>query len=149
MAGEPTVGRGRLSRRNAVRDTAFGVGGGALLLGLPPAVLVALGAYGIGTGSASATDLLVALGMMVLVAFGEEVLYRLLLLRILEDGLGSGIALVLSSVLFGALHLGNPDATVFGAVKLAAGTPEPLVPVRAPIGNVRCSALMCADAPWR
>lgn len=65
---------------------------------------------------------------------GEELLLRGLGLQALRRGLGDVAAVVLSSVLFGVLHLGNPNATPvaaliivlvglwFGAVRLRSGS---------------------------
>lgn len=61
------------------------------------------------------------LGGYFLIGFGEEFLVRGILFRALEVALGSVAALAFSSLLFGLLHLGNPGATVLGAVTGAAG----------------------------
>jgi hypothetical protein len=60
------------------------------------------------------------LGGYFLIAFGEELALRGILFRALEIALGSVGALVLSSTVFGLLHLGNPGATLIGAVTSAA-----------------------------
>lgn len=52
-------------------------------------------------------------------AFMEELIYRGVLFRVTEEYLGSWIALIATSAFFGARHLGNPDATVMGAVFIA------------------------------
>lgn len=52
-------------------------------------------------------------------AFMEELIYRGVLFRVTEEYLGSWIALIATSAIFGARHLGNPDATVIGAVFIA------------------------------
>jgi uncharacterized protein len=70
-------------------------------------------------GSGSVT---VALGLLGLVAVGavtEELMIRGLLFRLLEERTGTWVALVVSSVVFGAIHLPNPDATLWGAVAIA------------------------------
>ncbi|MEO5844411.1 MAG: CPBP family intramembrane glutamic endopeptidase [Caldimonas sp.] len=48
----------------------------------------------------------------------EEILLRGIVFRIAENALGTWIALALSSLLFGLLHLVNPQATVQGAVAI-------------------------------
>lgn len=54
----------------------------------------------------------------------EELVFRGVVFRVLEEWLGTWVALVLASLLFGGLHLTNPDATLWGAVAIAldAGT---------------------------
>lgn len=51
----------------------------------------------------------------------EEVLMRLIILRLLWRAVGVVPALLLTSLLFGALHLANPDATIFAGLCLLAG----------------------------
>lgn len=48
----------------------------------------------------------------------EETLFRGVVLRQLERLAGTWWALALSSILFGALHMGNPDATWTGAISI-------------------------------
>jgi len=50
------------------------------------------------------------------VAIFEEVLIRGIIFRIIEEKLGSSIALLISALIFGALHLFNPHATLISAV---------------------------------
>ncbi|MES2780791.1 MAG: CPBP family glutamic-type intramembrane protease [Bacteroidota bacterium] len=52
-------------------------------------------------------------------AIFEEILVRGIIFRILEEKLGSYIALILSAAIFGALHLGNPNSSVTAALGLA------------------------------
>jgi membrane protease YdiL (CAAX protease family) len=52
-------------------------------------------------------------------AFFEELIYRGVLFRVTEEYLGSWIALIATSAFFGARHLGNPDATLIGAIFVA------------------------------
>lgn len=58
-------------------------------------------------------------GMMAGVAVTEEVLFRGAVFRILEERTGTVLALVLSSVLFGAIHLVNVNATLWGTLSIA------------------------------
>jgi len=51
----------------------------------------------------------------------EETLLRLVIFRLLWRAFGVWPALLLAALLFGALHLGNPDATLFSAACLIAG----------------------------
>lgn len=58
-------------------------------------------------------------GFMAAAAVTEELLFRGVLFRIIEEHTGTWIALVLTGVLFGASHLLNPDASLWGAVAIA------------------------------
>jgi membrane protease YdiL (CAAX protease family) len=49
-------------------------------------------------------------------ALAEEVMCRGYLLTVVREAIGARAAIVLTSVLFGLLHLGNPDATVESVV---------------------------------
>ena len=49
----------------------------------------------------------------------EELLIRGILFRIMEESLGTWLALMISAAIFGAGHLGNPNATWWGAIAIA------------------------------
>lgn len=51
-------------------------------------------------------------------AFIEELVFRLIVFKLTEEALGSWIALVVQAVLFGALHFGNPNASIFSSVAI-------------------------------
>jgi hypothetical protein len=57
--------------------------------------------------------------MAILSGVGEEILFRGGVFRVLEDSLGTLLALILSGAIFGGLHLLNPHATIFSAVAIA------------------------------
>jgi membrane protease YdiL (CAAX protease family) len=58
-------------------------------------------------------------GGTVTTPFGEEMLFRGVVFRILEDVFGGWVALVLSSVWFGYVHSGNPGETFAGVAAIA------------------------------
>lgn len=63
--------------------------------------------------------LIATAGMMAGVAVIEEVLFRGVVFRILEERAGTVAALVASSILFGAIHLVNVNATLWGTLAIA------------------------------
>ncbi|MEV5887918.1 CPBP family intramembrane glutamic endopeptidase [Nonomuraea fuscirosea] len=63
--------------------------------------------------------LLGAVGMMASVAVAEELLFRGVLFRIMEERLGTVISLIVSTLLFGATHLVNVNATLWGVLSIA------------------------------
>ncbi|YCK40010.1 CPBP family intramembrane glutamic endopeptidase [Actinomadura sp. ATCC 39365] len=60
-----------------------------------------------------------AAGLMASVAVAEELLFRGVVFRIMEERTGTVIALVVSMLLFGAMHLVNGNATLWGAFAIA------------------------------
>jgi uncharacterized protein len=61
---------------------------------------------------------LAAIGAAASIAVNEELLFRGVVLRILEERTGSLIALPLSSLIFGLTHLVNSEATLWGTLAL-------------------------------
>ncbi|HEX6340206.1 CPBP family intramembrane glutamic endopeptidase [Umezawaea sp.] len=70
-------------------------------------------------GLGSVTGALALLGFMSAAAVGEELLFRGVLFRVVEERTGTWIALLLTGVLFGLMHLANPDASLWGATAIA------------------------------
>jgi uncharacterized protein len=70
-----------------------------------------------GPGSAAGAVTMAALAAGA--AVGEEIIFRGGVFRILEEWLGTTIALAASAALFGLLHLANPGATLFSALAIA------------------------------
>ncbi|MEV6765322.1 type II CAAX endopeptidase family protein [Streptomyces sp. NPDC051105] len=97
-------------------------GRGALIGGVTFACVIAniafLGDYTVhGTGSVTGAVGLV--GFMAAAATTEELLFRGVLFRIVEERTGTWIALTSTGVLFGMMHLLNKDATLWGALAIA------------------------------
>lgn len=63
--------------------------------------------------------ILPALGMAFSSAIFEEILLRGILFRIVEEKLGSYIALFISALIFGLLHLANPNSSLIAGIGLA------------------------------
>ncbi|MET7861978.1 CPBP family intramembrane glutamic endopeptidase [Micromonospora taraxaci] len=70
-------------------------------------------------GLGSVTGAVALLGFMAAAAVTEELMFRGVLFRIVEERTGTWIALVLTGVVFGLMHLLNPDASVWGAICIA------------------------------
>jgi membrane protease YdiL (CAAX protease family) len=108
--------------RPLVRDLGWGFVGGAALMSAVIGVLALAGWYQVsGAGDlAHAPGLLLeALLFYLLVAVFEEVLFRGILFRIVEEWLGSWAAIVISALIFGLAHLANPNATLVSALAIA------------------------------
>jgi uncharacterized protein len=70
-------------------------------------------------GIGSVTGAVGIFGFMAAAATTEELLFRGLLFRWLEKLTGTWLALLVTGVLFGGVHLLNPDATLWGATAIA------------------------------
>lgn len=101
--------------REVGRGTALGVA----LFTVTITLIAIFGGYQIGAwGSAGA--MIATFGLMCGVAVVEEVLLRGVVFRIVEQWTGTAVALGVSGLLFGVLHLVNPGATLWGALAIAA-----------------------------
>ena len=90
---------------------ALGVGAFAATIG----ILALLGVYRI-AGRGELAPVLLALLMAIGSGAIEEIVFRGVLFRLVEEWGGTWFAVVLSSLLFGAGHLVNPHATALGAM---------------------------------
>src|SRR3954468_11011984 len=112
----------RLDRRRPDelgREGAAGMIGRGLLIGIAACAatvgLIALtGGYQV-LGFGSLGGAIGICGLAGGVATTEELLFRGVLCRIVEGRFGTWVALVVTGVLFGGLHLVNPDASMVGA----------------------------------
>lgn len=111
-----------LNLSGAARETAQGIAIGALFSGVIMAILALAGVYKV-FGTNSLSVLLPPLFFAVSSAVFEEILLRGVLFRIIEQSLGSWIALGISAAIFGGLHLLNENPTTVGvlAIMLQAG----------------------------
>ena len=108
-----------LPGRPALRYTSIGVAIGFAIMALAVGVAAALGVYRIvGPGDASRLVLeLVTVAIMP--GFMEELLFRGILFRWIEEFGGSWAALAVTSALFGLAHIMNPNATWFSSFAIA------------------------------
>lgn len=107
-----------LGRDGAVVRTGWGTLFGMALFGLVILNIAFLGHYKVdGIGDPEA--MIGLLGFMAAAAVTEELLFRGVLLRIMEQWSGTWIALATTSLLFGGIHLINPNATLWGALAIA------------------------------
>ena len=77
-----------------------------------------LGGYHV-DGLGSVTGAVALFGFMAAAAVTEELLFRGVLFRIVEERTGTWIALLLTGAVFGAMHLLNPDTSLWGAIAIA------------------------------
>jgi membrane protease YdiL (CAAX protease family) len=115
-------------RRTERRDVTELAGGGSrffvgMLIGAAMFVAVAVNlAFNAGfhiNGIGSVPNTFGILGFMAAAAVTEEVLFRGVLFRILEEKIGTYLSMLLTGAAFGAIHLFNEDATLWGALAIA------------------------------
>lgn len=98
-------------------ELPIGLATGLLLFSAVVGVIAAFGGYRI-IGHNGPQVLIPALAISILSGFTEEIFFRGFFFRLTEKWLGTWIALVLSAALFGALHLGNPNASLLAAIAI-------------------------------
>ncbi len=107
-----------LAAAGAVHGVGRGMLVGTLLFAAVIGTIAAFGGYRIvGTGSVVAAVGLV--GLMGAAAVTEELIFRGVLYRWVENHGGTWLALVLTGSLFGFIHLLNANASLWGAIAIA------------------------------
>ena len=104
------------------RDFLLGLGLAAGMLGVLIGGCFAFGYVNIQwTGRLVSPGVLATtLGVLLLSALNEELVFRGFPLRLLIDGVGEWPAVIGMSALFGAMHLSNPNGSLLGAVNTVA-----------------------------
>lgn len=111
--------RDDLTAERAVPDLAAGLLIGFLIMALAVAAAAVADVYNI-VGQGDSTELVRELAATAIMpAFMEELLFRGIFFRWLEQFAGSWLALLLTSAFFGAAHLMNPNATAVAAFGIA------------------------------
>jgi len=106
-----------LSGQHAPREIIGGFIGGVLCMSLVFGILMASNAYHV-TGMGDSSLLWLALASSLATGVFEELLFRGVLFRLIEDSWGSYVALAISSLFFGAAHVFNPNATLLSAAAI-------------------------------
>ena len=107
-----------LSLSGAGREWGIGMVIGAGLYTACILILMALGMYRI-EGLNPWTFVIPAIAMALSSGFFEELFFRGVLFRSVEDMLGSWISLAVSALVFGLVHLANPAGTITGAIYIS------------------------------
>jgi uncharacterized protein len=108
-----------LAPRRLLPDGAKGVLVGLLLFSAVVGLLYLLGSYHVTGGNPDAKWLPALLMVGLGAGIGEEIITRGALFRIVEEGLGTWVALIVSALFFGAAHIANPGATVWSSAAIA------------------------------
>jgi uncharacterized protein len=107
-----------LGLQGSLGEWATGLAIGAIMFALTIGTIALFGSYKIIGMNPVMTIVPVAI-MSIIAGITEEILLRALFFRILEEWTGSWIALAASALLFGGLHMMNPNATPTAAIAIA------------------------------
>jgi len=102
--------------------TTFGIGGfmtGAVLFSIVAGLLWLLGVYHVTAINPNVKWLPQVLVAGVGAGIGEEIIARGVIFRIIEEGLGTWFALIVSALFFGGAHIFNPGATLWSSAAIA------------------------------
>ena len=122
MEGRTLRESGLFRRTGLIRRFSEGLALGTAPIVVHSAALAAAGMYVFSTpGSAGVLEALALAGVLLLVGFQEEVRYRALAFRTLDQGVGSVLALGISGAYFGLTHASNQGATPMGIATIAVG----------------------------
>ncbi|MFN3560435.1 MAG: lysostaphin resistance A-like protein [Chloroherpetonaceae bacterium] len=127
-----------LSLKGALLELIGGLGIGAGLLALSTLLLWLFEFYKVDAVN-DVSELFAArhIPLSLGAGFFEELAFRAILFRIVEEKLGSWIALFISSLFFGIVHIANPNATLFSSVAIAVEA-----------GILLCAAYMLTRRVW-
>lgn len=98
-----------------VKEALIGAGVGVALIAVIHVILALTGNYHIAE-YLGAENLIYFVYLALISGYTEELMFRGVFFRIFEQGLGSWIALIISSIIFGFMHMVNPNATVLSSV---------------------------------
>lgn len=107
-----------LTMRKLNADLWGGFGIGTVFFALLTGCIALLGGYRIGSVQWDTVSLVKSLFQFLIVGVGEEVLFRGIVFRMLDERWGTLAALVLSSLLFGFIHITNDNATVWSSIAI-------------------------------
>ena len=108
-----------LPMRHLFSDTGLGFGIGILYFVIVTGCIALFGGYKIAGVGNDWIALAKALFMFLVVAVGEEVLFRGIVFRMLDQQWGTAVALIVSALIFGFVHITNDNATVWSSVAIA------------------------------
>ena len=109
-----------IPRAKLVGDTAKGLAVGAGFMAAVVLVMMAFGLYRItGAGTDRPLAIISAFFLFLYVGVGEEILFRGVLFRWIDEKWGFVAALTVSALLFGAMHYGQPGATWWSSLAIA------------------------------
>ncbi|MGW6496886.1 CPBP family intramembrane glutamic endopeptidase [Nonomuraea angiospora] len=117
VAGRPTP---EIARDGAGREALSGAGVGLGFVLVCALLIAAAGGYSFSWSSGNLLPTVLAVAATAVgAAVTEELMFRGLALQALEAMWGSRVALAITALLFGGMHLANPGATVWSSLAIA------------------------------
>lgn len=107
-----------LPMRKGKPDLWKGFGIGAVFFALVTGSIALMGGYRVGSFQWDTVSVVKSLFQFLVVGVGEEVLFRGIVFRMLDERWGTLLALIVSSLLFGFLHITNDNATVWSSIAI-------------------------------
>lgn len=107
-----------ISRKQILKNLAIGMALGSVLQSLTILVIYLNGSYSV-LSINPITFIIPPLTIAFTSAIFEEILLRGIIFRIMEERLGSYLALGISAIIFGGMHLLNPNSSVIVGIGLA------------------------------
>lgn len=101
------------------KDQALGLLLGVLYFGAVVGLMALAGSYTITSARFNLMPQLTAFMLFYVVAVFEEIIFRGVIFRLIDDRWNSALALIISAVLFGALHYWNPGASLWSSCAIA------------------------------
>ena len=108
-----------LLSRHAWKKIFCGISTGFLFFVVLSGILYVTGCYSAQYASPHWSFILVNLSFYFLVACGEEVIFRGIIFRMIDDRFGLWWALGISALIFGFAHMINPSASIWSSVAIA------------------------------
>ena len=106
--------------KRLAQDTAKGLGVGFGFFLLVVLTMMLFGLYHIDSiGTDKPLHIVSAFFLFLSVATGEEIMFRGVLFRWIDEKWGFMVALIISSVLFGIIHIFEPNATLWSSLAIA------------------------------
>jgi len=107
-----------LALAGSLRELAAGVLAGAALFTLVIGVLWLMGIYTV-SGTNPWTAMLAVIALSITSGMVEELLFRGILFRVMEESLGTWLSMGITALFFGLAHIANPNATLTAAIAIA------------------------------
>lgn len=111
--------RDDLPLRGSLKNLALGFASGVALFGMVVGLAALVGVYRIVGCCEQGQIVRDVFETAILAGFAEELLFRGILFRWIEEFAGSWVALIVTAGLFGLVHIENPNATWFSSFAIA------------------------------